>query len=174
MSVRVFLAASRDGFVAGTDDDLSWLPEAPPIDGQSTGFDELIASCYCLLIGRRSYDVVRSLGRWPYQLPVFVATHRPLDSNHPEQVFSISGPITSMIKALSLGDIYLDGPDLITQALAAGLVDQATVTLIEAKVGRGVALPDWQLGPRSVTEIGRRRLDLTDGTTIEQIDYQFS
>lgn len=63
-STRAFLATSLDGFIAGPDDDLTWLPAPQP--GEDMGFDSLIASSGAMLMGRRTYDIVRGFpDAWP-------------------------------------------------------------------------------------------------------------
>ena len=44
--VRVFIACSLDGFIAGPDDDLSWLP-GPDDSGEDHGYGGFIAVPRC-------------------------------------------------------------------------------------------------------------------------------
>jgi len=102
--VCVFIASSVDGFIAGVDDDLSWLPAAetgeeenphPSVgDPNALEYEEFIEGVGALLMGRRTYDVVRGFGiPWPYgDLPVLVATSRPLDTDPPPKVEAVDGP----------------------------------------------------------------------------------
>jgi len=139
--VRVFLAASIDGFMAGENNDLSWLP-GPDVLGGDGGYGAFMADVGCLLMGRRTLDVVSGFdGPWPYgQTPVVVATHRPLQDPAPS-VHAASGPIADLVaQAKSLAgdkDVYLDGGELIRQAHDAGLIDEVTVTLVPVILGRG-------------------------------------
>lgn len=148
--VRVFVATSLDGFLAGVDDDLSWLPapgaEADPADGDTdTGFAAFLGQVGALLMGRRTWDVVAGFeGDWPYgPLPVLVASHRLLPPGHPTSR-AVAGPIATLIAqglAAAQGrDLYLDGGDLVRQALAAHLVDELTVTVVPVVLGRGIPL----------------------------------
>ena len=77
--VRVFIACSLDGFIAGPDDDLSWLPAADA-GGEDYGYGAFIAETAAILMGRSTYDVAAGFPNWPYgSLLVFVARSRPLD-----------------------------------------------------------------------------------------------
>ena len=144
--VRVFVGSSLDGFIAGPDDDLSFLdpPEGAQLEDDH-GFGQLLEETGALLMGRRTYDVVTSFDvPWPYgERPVLVATRRPLEPVQPT-VRAISGSITELIqqaKAAAAGkDVYLDGGDLIRQALTAGLVEELTITVVPIAIGRGVPL----------------------------------
>jgi len=72
---------------------------------------------------------------------VLVATRRALDADPPDSVQSLSGSIEVLVaQALETAggkDVYLDGGDIIRQALDAGLVDELIVTLIPVALGKG-------------------------------------
>jgi dihydrofolate reductase len=141
--VRVFIASSLDGFIAGPDDDLSWLPDPEP--GQDHGYGAFMADIGALLMGRRTFDVVMGFGvEWPYgERPVLIATHRAMPQA-PASVRAVTGSITELV-ALALAaadgrDVYIDGGNLIRQALDAGLIDEMVVTLIPVVLGAGYPL----------------------------------
>ncbi len=154
--VRVFIACSIDGFIAGPDGDLSWLPGADPDaqptdDGSSdetTGlsFEAFLSETGALLMGRGTYDAVRGFGvPWPYgDRPVLVATNRPLDQDPPETAQAITGHISALVsaarEAAGARDVYLDGGSLIGQAADAGLIDELTVTMVPVALGAGHSL----------------------------------
>jgi len=141
------VAQSLDGFVAGEGDDLSWLPGGDAQDAgvlADSGYEDLMERSAALLMGHRTFEVVRGFGTWPYgDMPVFVAATRPLD-DHPPSVRAVSGTPGEMMAAVRAsvggGDIYLDGASLIRSFLDAGLVDEVTVTVIPIVLGRGVPL----------------------------------
>ena len=139
--IRVFIAMSRDGFIAGPDDDLSWLPDGHA--GEDYGYEAFMAGVGAILMGRRTYDVVAGFGTgWPYgDTPVLVATTRPLDPIEPT-VRAVSGSPTGMLAearaAAGGGDVYVDGGRIIQQLLGAGLVDELIVTVIPVDLGGGI------------------------------------
>ncbi|HMR75287.1 MAG TPA: dihydrofolate reductase family protein [Polyangiaceae bacterium] len=188
--VRVYVACSLDGFIAGPDHDLSWLPgadgantdaantgaegsatpephagsassvrdiEAPPhavatpADAAATppagavGFEQFLGDVGALLMGRGTYDVVAGFGdAWAYgDRPVLVATHRELESPR-AQVRRVSGDIRDLVGAALTAaagkDVYIDGGNLIRQALDAELIDDVIVTLVPVVLGAGHAL----------------------------------
>jgi dihydrofolate reductase len=147
--IRVFIACSLDGFIAGEGDDLSWLmgPQSanpPPADGAPAddhGYDAFIAEVGALLIGRRTYDVVTGFDAWPYgERPVLVATTRALQPAVPS-VRAVSGAIAHLLDearaAAGGADVYLDGGDLIRQALDADLIDELVVSVLPVVLGAG-------------------------------------
>jgi dihydrofolate reductase len=152
--VLVYIACSFDGFIAGPGDDLSWLPGADPAapetlapdpESKALGFDAFLSNVGALLMGRRSYEVVAGFGgAWPYgKRPVLVATHRPLQPLSPE-VRAVRGEIAQLVAlaraAAGSQDVYLDGGNLIRQALDAGLVDELVVTMVPILLGEGFPL----------------------------------
>jgi dihydrofolate reductase len=139
--IRVFIACSLDGFIAGVDYDLSWLP--PPGDDDH-GHAAFMAEVGALLMGRATYDVVTGFEAWPYgERPVLVATTRPL-LPAVTSVRAVSGPIATMVHeavaAAGGADVYLDGGELIRQALDADLIDELVVTFVPVVLGAGHAL----------------------------------
>lgn len=145
--VRVYIATSLDGFIAGPDDDLSWLP---PPDADDTGdadflaFEAFMPQVGALLMGRRTYAVVEGMDTWYYgETPVLVATRRELTPKVPT-VRAVSGTLGDMIaeakRTAGDKDVYIDGGDLIRQALAAGHIDELVVTVVPVILGRGFPL----------------------------------
>lgn len=142
--IRVFIATSLDGFIAGEDDDLSWLP-VPTEGGEDYGFGEHMAATAAILMGRGTYDVASTLeGAWPYgDTPVYVATTRPLEGA-PPTVRAVSGDAVDLVAAVQAevgdGGIYVDGGKVIRQLLDAGLIDELTITVIPVILGKGAPL----------------------------------
>lgn len=162
--VRVYIACSLDGFIAGPGGDLSWLdgsdpsgdgPGAgaatgegasePPVDPGCLEFDDFMADVGAILMGRRTYDMVDSFGdAWPYgQCPVLVATHRSLDSGR-GSVRAVSGEIGTLVtkaRTAACGrDVYVDGGLLVRQSLDARLIDELIVTIAPVVLGSGTPL----------------------------------
>jgi dihydrofolate reductase len=98
-----------------------------------------------LLMGRRTYDVVEGFGgEWAYgERPVLVATRGPLELKIPT-VRAVEGPIAALIKQAQAAagelDVYIDGGELIRQALEAGLIDELIISIIPTILGAGTPL----------------------------------
>lgn len=145
--VRVYLAASLDGYIAGPDDDLSWLPAVPEgeSDPDTVDFAAFTAEIGAMLMGRRTYEVVAGFeGPWPYgDIPILVATRRPLEGARPA-VRAVAGSIDALLdaalEAAGGRDVYLDGGDLVRQALAADRVDELILTWVPVLLGGGTPL----------------------------------
>jgi dihydrofolate reductase len=146
--IQVYCAVSLDGFIAGPDDDLSWLGESGPEqvgDPGTVSFREFMEQVGAMLMGRRTFDVVTGFGGdWPYgSVPVFVATSRPLTES-PTTVSTCHGNIRELCEQAKqvAGDknVYVDGGNVITQALDAGCVDELILTVVPVLLGQGVPL----------------------------------
>lgn len=142
--VRVYIATSLDGFIAGPNDELDWLPnpsaDAALPDGV-LGFDAFMREIGAMVMGRRTFDVVRELGPWFYgETPVLVPTHRPLEGG-PPSVRAVTGDIGDVLDhalALAAGrDVYVDGGATIRAALDAGRVDDLVITVVPTLLGAG-------------------------------------
>lgn len=150
--VRVYLGCSLDGCIAGPEHDLSFLMEAAPDPGAPPGeglsFEEFLAEIGALLMGRRTYQVPLEHDAWHYgERPVLVATHRPLPpAPQGGNARAVSGPIEELVaeakEAAGGKDLYLDGGDLVRQALEAGLVDELVLTFLPLILGEGIRLWD--------------------------------
>lgn len=156
-ALRAYLATSLDGFIAGPQDELDWLEGARParsplasgkwqeraVDG--LGYDDFIATIGCLLMGRRTYDVTATFpSGWPHRdLPVVVATTRDL-GDAPATVTTASGAIEDLVGAARARaggkDVYIDGGQLVRQALVAGVLDTLVVTVVPTILGAGIPL----------------------------------
>ena len=172
--VRIFIGCSLDGFIAGPDGDLSWLPTDPP-PGEDYGFAAHMAGVGALLMGRATYDTIGEHGwDWPYgDTPVLVATSRPLEPLAPT-VRAVSGTPAELVAAAraAAGEraVYADGGSLIRALVDAGLVDEAVVTLVPVLLGAGAPLF------AGLTQ--RRPLELRAATTypggLVQLRYAFA
>jgi dihydrofolate reductase len=141
--VRVFIACSLDGFIAGPDGDLGWLPL--PTAEEDFGYGAHMAGIGALLIGRATYDTIGEHGwDWPYgTMPVLVATSRPLEPLAPT-VRAVSGSPEELVaaarEAAGEAGVYADGGALIRSLVDAGLVDELVVTVIPVILGAGAPL----------------------------------
>jgi len=137
----VFIATSLDGYIArpdGTFDFLS-IVERPDED---YGFAEFFASVDALVIGRNTYETALAFPEWPYAgKRCIVLTHRETPSVHGEQFFA--GAPIALVEQLGLSGaqrLYVDGGAVIRQFLAAGLIDDLTLSIVPLLLGQGVAL----------------------------------
>jgi dihydrofolate reductase len=132
---------SLDGFIAGPHDELDWLERGggPPEDH---GYAAFFASVDALLVGRRTWEVVRGFPEWPYGgKAVHVLSHRPGEARHGERFHA--GPPADVLEALGaegVRRVYVDGGAVVSQHLAAGLLDELTISILPVVLGAGIRL----------------------------------
>jgi len=144
---------SLDGFIAGRNDDMSWVLRHAR-DMPSAVVEEVIDRTGAVLAGRRVYEVGRRVqrpearglfeGRWSG--PHFILTHTPpTDETHPSYIF-ISSDVRDAVATASTAaggrDVLVLGANVVNQCLGAGLVDEILMHLVPELVGDGVRLFD--------------------------------
>ena len=135
----VFIATSLDGYIARANGAIDWLSIVHPVD-EAHGYQGFMASVDAVVLGRGTYDTVLGFDPWPYVgKRVIVMTHRPAEARHGEEFFSGSAEEL----AASLGDakrVYVDGGKVVSQFLAARLIDDITISVIPIILGDGMRL----------------------------------
>lgn len=163
LPVVLYAAASLDGYVAEPDDGLVFLDDVA--EAEPT-YDAFYAGVSALVMGRRTYDVVRSLGGdWPYPgKPSVVVTSRALDGAPADVTVDDGRDLTALVRRLGAqvrgdndqpGRIWLVGGGALARSmLAADLLDEVDLVVTPHVLGGGVSL--WG------AESGRRPLELLE------------
>ena len=139
--IVAYMAASVDGFIAGPDDDMGWLPR---FDADATGFHEFFRGVSAIAMGRRSYEWIgEHTTTWPYgDVPSFVLS-TTLPEGRAEHVTVTPGPVSALAATLRDGEgtaWLVGGGALFAAFAAADLVDRWIVTVIPVLLGGGVPL----------------------------------
>ncbi len=142
MKMSVFVGTSLDGFIARRDGAYDFLPHD---GGEPHGFPEFFASVDTVLLGRNTFDIVLRFPKWFYgKKRVVVLSHRKLDfsgiQGRVEQMTGEPGEVAARLRETGAKHVYVDGGITIQQFLAAGLVDEITVTRVPVLIGEGIPL----------------------------------
>ena len=86
MTNYVYIATSLDGHIATSEGGLDWLNEVPNPEQSDYGFADFMSGIDAIVMGRNTFETVRSFGVWPYERPVFV-----LSENLPEIPAELAG-----------------------------------------------------------------------------------
>jgi dihydrofolate reductase len=141
MRCSVYIATSLDGFIARKDGGLDWLSvvEKP---GEDYGYAAFAATVDAIIMGRSTYDIVLGFGAWPYEgKRMLVMTHRPAELRPGVELYA--GEPAALVERLAaegVRRVYVDGGVVIRQFLAAGLIDDVTVSVIPVLLGEGIPL----------------------------------
>ncbi len=166
------ITISLDGFITGPDDRLGaglgdggerlhyWVFGGPwsyadgergvASDVDNAYLDEVFSSGGAMICGRTMHDVVDGWGDEPgFGMPMFVVTHRPHDpvvKGETSFDFVTDGIEAALDRARDAAGernvIVMGGGDLLRQYLAAGLVDELTLTIAPVLLGAGKRLFD--------------------------------
>jgi dihydrofolate reductase len=101
MTASVFVGISVDGFMARPNGDIDWLPAG---GGEPHGYHEFMASVDAIVLGRKSFEKVLTLGPWVYGgKRVVVLSTRPLDLSAAKGgvVEQMSGPPAEIVAQLA-------------------------------------------------------------------------
>jgi dihydrofolate reductase len=146
MRASVFIATSLDGYIARPDGGLDWLPSGS--EDEDHGYQAFIDSVDALVLGRATFETVLGFGpsAWPYgKKPVFVLSSTLAEVRAPPGAVCevLRGPIPAAARELDrrgVRDAYVDGGQVVTGFLEAGLVHRLIVTRIPVLLGAGIPL----------------------------------
>jgi dihydrofolate reductase len=136
--VRLSVAMSLDGFIAGPNGEYDWIPMDPEID-----FAELFREFDTILMGRKSYELARRdghLGAQGLRTLVFSSSLEP--AAHPE-VTIVRDPAETVRRLRSEPgkDLWLwGGGELFRSFLERRLVDEIEIAVVPILLGSGLPL----------------------------------
>jgi len=165
------ITMSLDGYVTGPDDRPGaglgeggerlhhWVfggpwtydsPRGSPAAVDQDYLDDVFGSGGAWIVGRTMHDVVDGWGDDPgFGVPVFVVTHRPRETvvKGDTSFEFVTGGIDdalarARVAAAGKNVIVMGGADVLRQYLAAGLVDEFTLTIAPVLLGAGKRLFD--------------------------------
>lgn len=146
--LKLYIAVSLDGYIAGQQDELDWLPR--PSERDDFGYGDFIAGVDTLLMGHRTYEVVNRLGQWPYPAKTcHVLTRHPgLLAPAPGVRFTSQTPVELVeeLRRQPGRDLWLvGGGQLVEACQEAGLIDDYLIALVPQLLGSGIPL--WPTAP---------------------------
>lgn len=142
--VKLYIAASIDGYIARPDGDLEWLTGFPNPLKTDYGYRNFLASVDTVIMDNRTYQDILSMDViWPYKgKETYVVTHHAQETK--ENIRFISENVVETISELHKKDgkdIWLfGGGQLISILLSADLVDEMQITYIPMILGNGIPL----------------------------------
>ncbi len=134
------VAASVDGYIAGTRGEVDWIIHDPAVD-----FAKLYESVDTVLLGRRTYELTRQPGApaWPpgWQVYVFSRTLPPEEHAGVTVVSVDAGARVAALRASPGREIWLfGGGSLFRSLLEAKQVDLVEVLIVPVLLGGGIRL----------------------------------
>ncbi len=145
MQTTVFVGTSVDGFIARPDGRFDFLRADGGEADEQGGFEAFFSTVDAMLMGRNTYEVVLAMGGWFYRdKPVFVLSHHALKPAPAEaRVEAIHGTVGEALDQLQqrgFQHVYVDGGNVIHQALRERRVSRIVRTQVPVLIGEGIAL----------------------------------
>ncbi len=141
----VFIATSLDGFIARPDGNIDWLTQANALvpEGEDCGYAAFMKAVDVVVMGSKTFEHVLTFDPWPFHdRKVEVMTSRP-KALPPSLAAGVSvssqSPAALVQRLTTEGNrrLYVDGGKTIQGFLAAGLVDDITITTIPVLLSAG-------------------------------------
>jgi len=140
---HVFIATSLDGYIARPDGDIGWLLERDAAD-EDHGYTDFIADKDMIVMGRGSFEKVRTFATWPYDWPVLVLSSQLAGTPVPASLdgkvrFSNLAPREAMhmLGEQGVRRVYVDGGRLLQSFLREGLIEDMVITTVPVLIGAG-------------------------------------
>lgn len=142
--IKLYIAASLDGYIARPDDDIEWLTEFPNPSTGDYGYKDFLNTIDTIIMGGRTYRELLSMDMlWSYkEQQIYVVSHHAWDDK--ENIKFIAKNIIETIVGLRVKegkDIWLmGGGEIISMLLDADLVDELQIFYMPVMLGDGIRL----------------------------------
>lgn len=143
--IKLYIAASIDGYIADIDGGLDWLSAYPITSELNYGYDEFFNSVDSVIMGGRTYrDILNMDVIYPYKDKIsYIITRNKINSPK-ENIHFISENIIETVLDLKNKegkDIWLvGGGKIISMLLDNDLIDKMIITIIPIMLGSGIPL----------------------------------
>ena len=144
---QYYTATTLDGFIADPENSLEWLFTRAQDEDGPLNYKRFIGGVGALAMGSTTYEWIldHEQGRWPYEIPCFVFTHRELPLVPGATVELRSGDVApvhaELARAAGDRNIWIvGGGDLAGQFADAGLLDEVLVSIAPVTLGAGAPL----------------------------------
>ena len=143
---KVYIAVSLDGYIADKNNGVDWLNIIPMDEETQTNFLEFMDTVDCLVMGRNTFDVVKSFGgEWPYNKRVFVVSNSmtSIPNGYEDKIELVKGSLTQIVQSLNAkgyDNCYIDGGKTIQNFLREDLIDEMVISTIPILLGDGKSL----------------------------------
>ena len=141
--VIVYIATSLDGYIAKPNDDIGFLSIVEQ-DGEDYGYADFIKTVDAVIVGRKTYDKVISMGfDFPHaDKDTYIITRTPRPDIGSVKFYT--GDLKVLVGKLKSGNgknIFCDGgAEIVNELLKDKLVDELIISVVPVLVGNGTKL----------------------------------
>jgi dihydrofolate reductase len=139
----LYIASSLDGYIAKPNDDIGFLSIVEQ-QGQDYGYGEFVKTVDTVIVGRKTYDKVISMGfDFPHaDKDTYIITRTPRPDIGSAKFYT--GDLKSLVHKLKSErgkNIYCDGgAEIVNELLKENLIDEFIISIIPILVGNGTKL----------------------------------
>lgn len=143
--IKLYIAASIDGYIARTDSDLDWLMEYPITPDFNYGYNDFFESVDSVIMGGKTYrDILNMDVVYPYESKKSYVITRNSITSPKENIYFVSDDVIGMVSELKKNqgkDIWLvGGGEIVALFLRHNLIDEMIVTTVPVILGNGIPL----------------------------------
>ena len=142
--IKVYIAASLDGYIARPDGDLNWLIDFPNPNKDNYGYDEMLTSVDTVIMGGRTYHELSCNDiLWPYKdKMIYVVSRKTMNISKNAEFLTedIINRISDIRKSKGQDIWVAGGGHLITMLMNVGLIDELQICYIPIILGAGIPL----------------------------------
>ena len=172
---QYFVAASLDGFIATSHDDLGWLLQFDGFEGGGDSYEAFMAGVGCIVMGGGTYAwlMAHEPDQWPYPgTPCYVFTRHEYTAPAGTDITFVRGDVGEFADDLRRDAAgrnvwVVGGGNLAAQFAAAGLLDELILSIIPVILGSGKRLLPLE-GPTPPLELTASR---TTGRGVVELRY---
>lgn len=141
--IILYVAVSKDGFIADKDGGVGWLESFSDAD---YGYEEFMSSVGSLVIGSATYDQILTFGSWPYiGKKSYIMTQRNLEPHSSKDVVITHDDPAEVLRIAKQEagekNVWLVGGAKLAQAfLEQCLLDEIMLFTIPIEITEGIAL----------------------------------
>lgn len=139
----LYIAMSLDGYIAKPDGSFDFLSVVDQ-EGEDYGYEEFLKTIDTIIIGRKSYEKVISMG---YEYPhrdkdVYILSRSPHPGNGSFKYYSDNlKDLIVRLKSSKGKNIYCDGgAEIVNELLRENLIDEFIISVIPVILGDGIPL----------------------------------
>lgn len=147
--IVLYIAVSKDFYIATKDDDLSWLDQFH-VEGTDFGYSSFISTCSTTVMGKKTYDFIKSFGGdfpYPNQKNYVFTRSEGLIGN--DVTFITSDFLTESNNVSLLtekGNCFLiGGNEIVKLFFQHQLIDEIILSVMPVTLGDGKALFDGSI-----------------------------
>ena len=168
-----YIATSLDGYIAKTDDDLSFLSLVEQ-EGEDYGYADFVKSVDTVILGRKTYDwVIAHVPEFPHaDKDSYILTRTPRPGKG--RINFYTGDLKELILRLKSEkgkNIFIDGgAEIINELLKQKLIDEFIISVIPIFIGNGIRLFKDGRPEQTLKLVDVRKFD----TGLLQVHYKCS